>query len=163
MSITTELNDLLVQEAHLLDEWQLDDWLHLYDEDAIYWLPIDDQADPETTPSIIHERKVMLMVRVEQLMRQNRHAQSPRGEFMRSISNLHVEDHGDGTASARYHLMCVEVRPGDWRQAGLGQKRFFAGRCEVRVKRTDGRWLITRKVIKLLDRFGPIESLSFIL
>lgn len=163
MNVVAQINDLLLHEARLLDDWQLDDWLNLYDEDAVYWLPIDERADPRTTPSIIHESKVMLAVRVEQLLRQNRHAQSPRSEMMRMLSNVQVIDEGHGQARAWYNQLLVEVRPGDWRQNGLGEKRLFAGRCDAQFRHLDGKWLITRKVIRLLDRNQPVEGLSFIL
>lgn len=163
MSLESEINAVLLREAELLDDWLLDDWLTLYAADAVYWLPIDEKADPRREPSIIHEGKALLEVRVEQLMRQNRHAQSPRSEIMRLITNVQVTADGADRAQARFNLLAVETRSGDWRQNGMGQKRFYGGRCDVRLRREAGGWLIERKTIRLIDRHQPIESLSFIL
>ncbi len=163
MSLESEINGLLLREAELLDTWRLDDWLTLYADDAVYWLPMDETADPRTTPSIIHETKPILGVRVEQLMRQNRHAQTPRSEMMRMISNVVVEADGADGATARYNQLLVELRSGDWRQYGMGEKRLYAGRCAVRMKKCEGAWRIVFKKIVLLDRHQPIDGLSFIL
>jgi len=163
MSLESEINHFLLREAQLLDDWQLDEWLTLYADEAIYWLPMDENGDPRVTPSIIHEPKALLEVRVEQLMRQNRHAQSPRSEMMRMITNMMVTEDGPDHAKARYNQLLVELRPGDWRQYGLGEKRLFGGRCDVRLKRHGDSWLIVHKKIKLIDRNQPVEALSFIL
>jgi len=163
MSVEAKINSVLLREAQLLDDWQLDEWLTLYADNAVYWLPMDENADPRTTPSIIHENKQILEVRVEQLMRQNRHAQTPRSEMMRMITNIVVTPVDADSATARYNLLLVELRSGDWRQYGLGEKRLYGGRCDVRLQRVDDQWLIVHKKIILLDRHQPIDGLSFIL
>ena len=46
------VEDLLFEEAALLDQWKLDEWLALYTEDAHYYVPPTDipgeTADPDT-------------------------------------------------------------------------------------------------------------------
>lgn len=162
-NIEAQVGSLLLREAQLLDDWQLDEWLGLYTEDAIYWLPMDENADPRVIPSIIHESKQILEVRVEQLMRQNRHAQAPRSEMMRMITNMVVSPVDSDNATARYNLLLVELRSGDWRQYGLGEKRLYGGRCDARLRRNAEGWRIAHKKITLLDRHQPIDGLSFIL
>lgn len=163
MTVEAEIIGLVHKEAQLLDDWRLDEWLEMYDDEARYWIPIDEHADPERTSSIIHETKPMLRLRVEQLMRENRLAQSPRSQMMRLIGNIVVTPEEGGLAAARYNLMMMELRSGDWRQQGLGEKRFFAGRCEIRAARKDGAWRILNKTITLLDRKQPVYGMSFIL
>ncbi len=158
-----ELERLIYREARLLDEWQLDDWLSLYSEDATYWLPIEETSDPRDAPSIIYETKAILRMRVEQLLRETRPSQTPRSEIVRYITNLNIDAESEGSAKARYNLLAVELRSGDWRQRGLGEKRIFAARCTADVERRDGQWLFVRKRIVLVDRRQPVEGLSFIL
>ncbi len=159
---TEELNALILREARLLDDRQLDDWLALFDADATYWLPIDDTTDPVMYPSIIYEDRLTLSMRVEQLMRQKRVAQSPRSETMHQIANIELTVRG-GSASARYNLVVFEVRAGDWKQSGLGNPRYHAGVCSMRFVRREERWLIAEKRIRLLDRELPQEGLSYLL
>lgn len=154
------IGDLILEEARLLDEWRLDEWLALYASDARYWLPIDESADPNVVTSLVYETRQILELRVEQLMRQDRHSQTPRSELMRTISNVEIDE---DALSANYCLLAVEVRSGDWRQRGLGEKRLFAGRSRLRLRLDDGALRIIAKEIVLLDRRQPIEGLSFIL
>jgi 3-phenylpropionate/cinnamic acid dioxygenase small subunit len=157
-----ELQQLVIREARLLDDWQLDDWLALFDDKATYWVPIDDTVDPHMLPSIIFEERSTLAMRVEQLMRQKRIAQSPRSELLHQVTNAEFSLEGDG-AAVRYNLVVFEVRAGDWRQSGLGNRRYHAGICRMRFVRRGPGWLIAEKIIRLLDRELPQEGFSYLL
>ena len=43
-----EAEDFLVEEAALLDDWRLDDWLALFTPDARYVVPSTDRPDEDT-------------------------------------------------------------------------------------------------------------------
>ena len=44
-----DVDQLLVREAWLLDHQRLDEWLGLFTDDAVYWVPLQmDQAEPFT-------------------------------------------------------------------------------------------------------------------
>src|SRR5213080_5025859 len=64
-----EVENFLVREAALLDEWRLDDWLALFTEDARYMVPATDlpTADPKETLAIINDDMARLRGRVERL------------------------------------------------------------------------------------------------
>lgn len=155
----------IYREARLLDDWQLDEWLELFADDGIYWIPVDPDSNPREVPSIIYDDKVGLEIRVEQLLRQNRLSQTPRSETLRAISNVEILDRSDTAAHARYVLVLFEVRTGDWRHRGLGQLNQHVGTCFVDFRRDgpDGGWKITRKKLVLLQREQPFEGLSYIL
>jgi benzoate/toluate 1,2-dioxygenase subunit beta len=163
MNTESEVHKLVLYEARLLDEWRWDDWLDLFSDDAIYWIPIKEDVDPKLSPSIIFEDKEMLTVRIEQLARQKRLAQTPRSQTIHQITNLEVTSADSQASTVRYNLLVIEVRSGDWRHNGLGEKHFFAGRCEIAFKRIDERWKVLSKKIILLDRTQPIEGLSFLI
>lgn len=158
-----EVASIIQREARLLDDWRLDEWLDLFTEDGIYWIPIDEGADPLLTPSILYDDRMIRKMRVHQLLNEGRIAQSPRSRTMRMLSGVEVEAGGDGEATATCNLLVVELRPGDWRQFGLGAIRLFAGRCEFRLKQVAEQWRIALKKILLLNRTQPIEGLCFIL
>ncbi|MDA7417719.1 nuclear transport factor 2 family protein [Xenophilus arseniciresistens] len=157
------IQSLVQRECRLLDEGRLDDWLQLYAQDATYWVPIDENADPLKESSVIFDDHLRLAMRVEQIMRQKRVSQTPGSQSMRMVSNLEVTDLGDGQAQARYAMAVFEVRSGDWRQQGLGQTRIFPGHCTMRFRQHEGDWKITNKTLVLLNRKQPIVGLSFIL
>lgn len=161
--MTHPVQKLILREARLLDEMRLDDWLALYLEDASYWVPIDENADPLKESSIIYDNHSRLAMRVEQIMRQNRVAQNPGSHTLRMVSNMEIEDVDAATATATFALMLTEVRSGDWRQQGLGEMRMFPGHCKVACKKVGDDWKIQHKTIVLLNRKQPIVGLSFII
>ncbi len=47
-----ELIDFVVREARLIDEHRLDEWLELFADDGIYWMPLEwGQTDAKLTAS----------------------------------------------------------------------------------------------------------------
>ena len=160
--MSNSIEQLILREARLLDEGKLDDWLALYTEDATYWVPIDEHADPLKESSVIYDDRLRLGMRVEQIMRQSRVSHTPSSFTTRMVTNLEIDEDSD-EAVAHYCLHLTEVRSGDWRQRGLGQMRFYPGRSELRARKQDGDWKIVNKKIVLLNRYQPIVGLSFII
>lgn len=161
--MTHPIEKLVYQEARLLDEGLLDDWLALYTDDATYWLPIDENVDPLQDASIIYDNRLRLAMRVEQIQRQSRVAQNPPSLTMRMVTNMEVEADSDTTATARFCLHLTEVRAGDWRQRGLGDMRQLPGHGLIRARLEGDRWKIVHKKIALLTRFQPLTGLSFLI
>ena len=157
------IDTLILRECRLLDQGLLDEWLQLYTQDAIYWLPIDENADPLNESSIVYDNRQRLEMRVEQFVRQKRVSQAPGSQSMRMVSNLDVAEQGEDQASARFSMLVLEVRSGDWRQQGLGETRMFPGHCTLQLRREDGQWRIASKTFVLLNRKQPIVGMSFIL
>ena len=61
--MTHPVQKLILREAQLLDNMQLDDWLALYTDDATYWVPIDETTDPLKESSIIYDNRLRLAMR----------------------------------------------------------------------------------------------------
>jgi 3-phenylpropionate/cinnamic acid dioxygenase small subunit len=154
----------LYMESRLLDEDRLEEWLDLYTPDGIYWLPSDEQADPDIETSIIHDDDLQRRKRIFQL-RQRHLAQDPRSRTIHLISNVEVEaDQPDGTA-VRCNMLIMEMRPGDHQrlQPGLAEPRTFGARCLYRLRRIDDGWRIALKQVTLINRDLPLRNISFIL
>src|SRR5688500_7590923 len=63
-----ELIDFVIREARLIDMHRLDEWLDLFAEDGIYWMPLEwGQTDPRLTTSLMYEDKMLLTIRIERL------------------------------------------------------------------------------------------------
>ena len=52
-----QVEDFLYAEAALLDGWQLDDWLRLFDEDAKYEVPCNDATDGDPCRDLTADRR----------------------------------------------------------------------------------------------------------
>jgi ethylbenzene dioxygenase beta subunit len=104
----------LDREARLLDSGQLEAWLGLFAADGLYWIPINEQADPERAPSVIYDDATQRAKRVLQLLQGAHYAQVPPSRTVHFISNVEVED---GATCSEVTLHCnvivYELRPGD--------------------------------------------------
>ena len=66
----TDAEDFPYLEVRLLDGREYSPLLELFTDDAIYWLPMDENADPELQSSILYDDAKRLQMRVHQLLQQ---------------------------------------------------------------------------------------------
>jgi p-cumate 2,3-dioxygenase subunit beta len=87
-----EVEDLFYEEAALLDEWRLEEWLSLLTDDATYQVPPTDvpEADVRTTLFIIADDAFRIRSRVKQLLGKSAWAENPHSRTRRIISNVRV-------------------------------------------------------------------------
>jgi p-cumate 2,3-dioxygenase beta subunit len=87
-----EVEDLLYQEAALLDEWRLEEWLELLTADAKYEIPPTDvpEGDSRNTLFIIADDASRIRSRVKQLLGKSAWAENPHSRTRRIISNVRV-------------------------------------------------------------------------
>lgn len=160
----SEIEAFVYREARLLDEWRLEEWKDLFTSDGVYWVPIDDQADPGKNASIIYDNKRRRDMRVDQLTGHGpRASQHPRSETIHIIGNVEVAEEGEDRASVRYNAAIIEARPGDWRLEALGEQRILAARCLMRLRREQGAWKIEEKKTILISRGQPMDALTTII
>ena len=74
-----QVEDFLYAEAALLDAWQLDDWLLLFDEDAKYEVPCNDavDGDPAHDLMLVDDNYTRLANRVDQAQQPTRPPRVP--------------------------------------------------------------------------------------
>jgi p-cumate 2,3-dioxygenase beta subunit len=83
----------LYDEAALLDEWRLDEWLALFHPEAAKYLipsPEDLSDDPATTLHLVNDSMTTLAGRIGRLKSKHAHAESPRSCTRRQIANVRV-------------------------------------------------------------------------
>lgn len=88
-----EVEDFLFLEAHLLDEWRMDEWFALFADGASYEVPaagVDDTVTSDTSLFYIADDYMRLRFRVERLKSPTAHAEFPRSRTIRLISNVRV-------------------------------------------------------------------------
>jgi p-cumate 2,3-dioxygenase beta subunit len=87
-----EVEDFLYREAALLDAWQLDEWLALLTDDAVYRVPSNDapDADPKSTLFLIADDIQRLRGRVARLKDPHAHAEFPHSRTRRLITNVRI-------------------------------------------------------------------------
>lgn len=143
-----EIEAFVLREARLLDEQRYSDWLGLFADDGVYWIPTrPDQASPHEALSIIYEPKALLTMRVERLARGEMHVQSPPSRTVHHVSGIEVE--GD---EARSSLIVAE-----WR---AGESRLFSARVLHRLRRTPDGFRILLKRVDLIDGEAPHRAIA---
>ena len=151
-----EVESLLYREARLLDERRFDEWLDLFTEDAIYWVPAGGEPpDPKRYVSLIYDDRVRLRQRVERLQGGFAHSQEPPSRVYRMVGNVEVDELEGGEVTVQSMLALFEIR--------YGKQNVHAGRCTYRLRRPDGgQWKIARKRVDLVNRGEVIDNLTFL-
>jgi p-cumate 2,3-dioxygenase beta subunit len=87
-----EVERFFVEEAALLDEWKLEEWMAMAAEDARYLIPSLDAPDADWRTSIflVADTRQMLHSRVRQLLGNATWAENPRARTRRLVSNVRV-------------------------------------------------------------------------
>lgn len=152
-----EVEQLLYLEARLLDDWNLDEWLTLYTEDARYVVPTTDlpEGNPETDLVFIDDDYARMAARTVRLKSRHAHREYPWSRTRRFISNVIVTAiHGDEIESTA----SVAV----WRFRA-GESSPYVGRYDVRMRRVDGKLrLCHKRAILDLEELSDHGALSII-
>ena len=91
--LVTAVAQFLYDEAALLDEWRLDEWLALFHPTVAKYVipsPEDLSDDPATTLHLVNDSTTTLAGRVGRLKSKHAHAESPRSRTRRQITNVRV-------------------------------------------------------------------------
>jgi p-cumate 2,3-dioxygenase beta subunit len=89
----TDIEDFLFAEAELLDEWRLPEWLELFTDDAIYYVPATDlamDASPDNNLFYVADDRFRLSERVKRLMKRTAHAEFPHSRTRHLVSNVRI-------------------------------------------------------------------------
>ena len=150
-----EAEDILYNEARLLDGVRYHDWLSMLTADAVYWMPCNgDGVDPTREVTLVYDNFARLSDRVDRLTSGVAHAQSPPSKTKRLISNVQIDRAEENAATVQSGFILYELR--------RGKERIFAGRYEHRMRFEDGRWKIAAKKAVLVNNDEVIDNLTFI-
>ena len=153
-----EVEDLLFNEAALLDEWRLEEWLELLTGDATYEIPPTDvpEGDSRNTLFIIADDALRIRSRVKQLLGKAAWAENPPSRTRRLITNVRVlcVDGEEIIVTANFAVHRMRYESVDT----------YIGRYDYRLVR-DGRSLKIRRRRATLDNeaLRPHGKISFIL
>ena len=119
---------LLIHEARLLDNLQLEAWNELFTADGVYWIPLDDTASTQHNAAIVLDTPMRRQERVYHLTQTSYSfpAQSPRSRTLHFISNVALEALPSGQEDGAQWLVqsnqiIYEMRTGDFKQVGIGE------------------------------------------
>lgn len=152
------IEDFLYEEAALLDEWRLEEWLELLSEDAAYYVPSTDrpEGDHKSTLFLVADDITRIRSRVKQLLGRFAHAEHPHSRTRRLISNVRIRSIEGDTIRVTANFAVYRVR--------LEQLDLYVGRYEYALVYQEGKLKIReRRAILDLDSLRPQGKVSIIL
>jgi p-cumate 2,3-dioxygenase beta subunit len=160
MVTRAEVEDFLFNEADLLDNWRLDDWLGLLTDDASYYVPPNDKPDGDHrfTLFTVADDIVRLRERVIRLNDPNCHAEYPPSHTRRLITNVRITgSEGD--------LILVSANFAIFRhRRNEAAPRQFVGRYRYKLRQTSaGLKIHERRAILDAEELGAMGAVSFLL
>lgn len=97
--LTQRVSTFLSQEAWLLDNWRLDEWLQLLADDVQYVVPATDcpTGDADNSVVFINDDMALLQARVKRLQSRHAHREYPSSRTRRLITNVLADEADDGS------------------------------------------------------------------
>jgi len=152
--------DFLHREARLADEARYAEWLALWTDDAVYWVPAttDPAADPDKHLSHIYDNRGRLETRVKLLQTGYRYSQEPASPMRRLISNIEVApaENGELVAESNFALAELAIQ-------AKREMHWWVGRATHRLRRAGGELRMCRKKVVLVNAAEPLPNLSFLI
>jgi 3-phenylpropionate/cinnamic acid dioxygenase small subunit len=145
----------LYREARLLDCGEWDEWVEMYCEDAVYWVPawLDEYqttSDPATQVSLVyHDSRRGLEERIGRIESRKSITALPLPRTVHQISNLEVEETEPEQISCR-SVFSVHIY-----DPRVAKDHVRHGRYQHTLTRASEDWKIARKVITLVNDRVP--------
>ena len=148
--------EFLYREALLLDRLEFDQWLDLYTPDCLFWMPAwrDDgmqTEDPDRELSLIYYRgRRNLEDRVKRIRSGFSVASVVMPRVSHVVGNVLAEpaETGDGVrVHSAFNVSVYDVRS--------NRSHSYFGRYEHEIVSEEGRMLISRKIIRLMNDVVP--------
>jgi len=151
--------EFLYREGRLADEARYAEWLAVWTDDAVYWVPAttDPAADPETRLSHIYDNRARLETRIKLLQTGHRYSQEPASLMRRLISNIEVEAGRDGELIAGSNFILAELSI-----QAKSEMHWWVGRATHHLRRVDGLLRMRLKKVVLINAAEPLPNLSFL-
>ena len=155
--LQAEVTRLVYREAMLLDRRRWDDWIDMFTEDAVYWVPAwkneeETTDDPDGQLNLIYLRdRGGLEDRVFRIETRDSYASVPLDRTVHVVSNVLVENEaGDEIEVTANCLVHTYGKKGSMTRGGL---------YDYVLRRVDGGLKIARKKITFIDDRleGPID------
>ena len=150
-----DLIDFVIREARLIDQHRFDEWLDLFAEDGIYWMPLEwGQTDQKLMASLMHEDKLLLKIRVERLKGNRTFSQKPKSRCHHVLQTPQVDERDDaaGVYTTWTPMHYVETR--------LDEQTLYAAWATHTLALVDGQLKIKLKRVDIVNcdaAFGNIQ------
>jgi 3-phenylpropionate/cinnamic acid dioxygenase small subunit len=151
--------EFLYHEARLADEARYAEWLALWTDDGVYWVPATTEpgATPDTHISHIYDNRARLDTRIKLLQTGHRYSQEPPSLMRRLVSNVELRaEGGELVAESNFILAELAVQ-------AKHEMHWWAGHTTHRLRGVDGELRMSGKKVVLVNAAEPLPNLSFLI
>ena len=150
--LQNNVQEFLMHEADLLDKGLFGEWVDLFDEGGIYWVPSSSsQEDMRGQVSIILEDKELLKLRAARLAHPNAHASIPRPSTVHLVANISVTLEGEDVITRSNLIMTI------FRNDKENQ---LSGRVTHKLRRVLNGFRIQLKRVDLIQAGGTFSAIT---
>jgi 3-phenylpropionate/cinnamic acid dioxygenase small subunit len=151
--------EFLYHEARLADEARYAEWLALWTDDGVYWVPAttDPNATPDTHLSHVYDNRARLDTRIKLLQTGTRYSQEPASLMRRLVSNVEVAAAG-GELVVESNFILAELSV-----QAKHEMHWWTGRTTHRLRRVNGELRMAGKKVVLVNAAEPLPNLSFLI
>jgi 3-phenylpropionate/cinnamic acid dioxygenase small subunit len=170
LSLLREVEDLYSGEADLLDERRYEQWLELFTDDVIYWMPMrknvpweerDRDITGEDDVAWFNDDKLTLTKRVRQLLTGIHWAEEPLSRVSHLITNIRIADPVHALADGE--AMRTKCRFFVYRNRLETETDLLVGRREDTLRREAGALKVARRKIILEQSVLMAKNLTVFL
>lgn len=152
---TNRIEQFLFKEAMYLDRGLYDEWLDLFTEDGLYWVPATpDQEDPYNHISLYFEDATLRQMRVNRLRHDQAFSLQSPVRASRILGNVLVEDHDAETGACRvrstFHMLELQ----------FGEQQTYGGSYLHDLVPHDDTFKIKLKRVDLINCDTPLEIMQ---
>jgi 3-phenylpropionate/cinnamic acid dioxygenase small subunit len=139
--IRDEIEQFLYRQSELLDGKLWQDYIDLFTDDGVYWMPVTpEQTEWEGSPSIFAEDKHMMEVRMGRVTHPTAWSQAPMWATSHVVGNVAIEAEapGEWRVRSRFHMM--ELRRDTVRHFGGTYRHTLVrqgGQLKIKLQRVD--------------------------
>jgi benzoate/toluate 1,2-dioxygenase beta subunit len=147
-----EIENFLYLQAEVLDERRWEEWLDLFGEEGIYWMPASGKQETgEGQPNIFYEDYHLMSMRIRRVEHPYAHSQTAGHRTSHVVSNVMIqhedESSGEVLVTSRFHM--VEYR--------LDDQRYFGGKYTHQLRNSGSGYKIILQRVDLVNVEGPFD------
>jgi 3-phenylpropionate/cinnamic acid dioxygenase small subunit len=151
-----EIERFLAREARLMDEGRYEEWLSLWTDDGLYWVPCNhDDTDPMREVSLIYDDRQRLGERVDRLKSGSVLAQDPKPRMRRVVSNIEIAAR-DGAETVVQSNFILGI-------ARASGQQFWMGRSIHRLRGSGEALRMAHKKVLLINSDSEMPLLQFLI
>ena len=154
VNILQEVTEFLWFEADILDRKDYDTWLDLWVEEGLYIMPMGDGTDYANQLNLCYDNAKMRKERVGRFQAGFSISSAPAANTVRTVSRIVIDTVEGDLITVRAAEHMIEDK--------FGRQRVWAADLIYDLQKTETGFKLHRKVAKLLNSDGMLNSFSYL-